>query len=98
MLTANGEIHVTHKTHFPFSMWDVDRIGQEEGLFLVQKVEFTKLDYPGYENKKGGGEGSNDTFPVGQCSTYKYALLPSHVPLHWCRVLGMPVIFCRHGC
>ncbi|PIA49953.1 hypothetical protein AQUCO_01300591v1 [Aquilegia coerulea] len=77
MLTINGEIHVTHKTARPFSKWDVEKLGEEAGLCLVEEVKFTLFDYPGYHNKKGSGRNSNKTFPVGQCSTFKFALLTS---------------------
>ncbi|KAF5185807.1 hypothetical protein FRX31_024606 [Thalictrum thalictroides] len=75
MLTINGEIHVTHKTAYPFSKWEVEKLGEEAGLYLVEKVKFTKYDYPGYENKKGDGLNSDGTFPVGECSTFKFAYL-----------------------
>ncbi|KAF8391708.1 hypothetical protein HHK36_024017 [Tetracentron sinense] len=75
MLIDNGEVHVTHKTAYPFSKWEVKKLAEEEGLCLVAEVEFTKLDYPGYHNKRGDGRRSNRTFRVGNCSTFKFALL-----------------------
>lgn len=74
MLTANGEVHVTHKTADPFNRWEVEKLAEEAGLCLVEEVEFTKLDYPGYHNKRGYGKKSNRTFRVGKCSTFKFAL------------------------
>ena len=72
MITKGGEVHVTHKTAHPFSTWEIEKLAEEAGLHLVEEVDFTKWDYPGYENKRGGGYRSNDTFPVGQCSTFKF--------------------------
>ncbi|CAK9145047.1 unnamed protein product [Ilex paraguariensis] len=71
-LLTKGEVHVTHKTTHPFSMWNKEKLAEEAGLHLVEEVYFTTRDYSGYENKRGDGYRSNDTFPVGQCSTFKF--------------------------
>ncbi|XP_021816997.1 uncharacterized protein At4g26485-like isoform X2 [Prunus avium] len=76
MLTESGEVHVTHKTNHPFSKWNIVKLAEEVGLFLVEEAQFTRGDYPGYINKKGSGRKCNRTFRVGQCSTYKFAKLP----------------------
>ncbi|KAK9269625.1 hypothetical protein L1049_001402 [Liquidambar formosana] len=73
MLAANGEAHVTHKTAYPFSEGEIKKIAKEVGLRLVKEVCFNKWDYPGYDNKRGDGDRSNETFPVGECSTFKFA-------------------------
>ncbi|XP_021816969.1 uncharacterized protein At4g26485-like [Prunus avium] len=72
MLTVVGEIHVTHKTTFPFSKWKIVKLAQEVGLRLVDKEQFSPWDYPGYENKKGVGM-CDETFPVGMSSTFIFA-------------------------
>ncbi|TYK23214.1 hypothetical protein E5676_scaffold142G002460 [Cucumis melo var. makuwa] len=63
LLAENGEIHITHKTSYPYSEWKIEEIGEEEGLYLKEEVEFDKRDYPGYVNKKGSGPNSNKNFP-----------------------------------
>ncbi|KAL6201840.1 hypothetical protein ACLB2K_025552 [Fragaria x ananassa] len=77
MLKVNGEVHVTHKTTYPFNEWEIVELAREAGLYLVEEASFSTRDYPGYVNKRGSGEKCNRTFPVGQCSTYKFAQLPS---------------------
>ncbi|KAL0560853.1 hypothetical protein IC582_001267 [Cucumis melo] len=72
LLAENGEIHITHKTSYPYSEWKIEEIGEEEGLYLKEEVEFDKRDYPGYVNKKGSGPNSNKNFPVGSSSTFKF--------------------------
>lgn len=76
MLRERGEIHVTHKTPYPYSMWEIERSGRELGLTLTEKADFYKGDYPGYQNRRGGDTSrSNDTFPVGASCTFKFAKL-----------------------
>ncbi|EYU27490.1 hypothetical protein MIMGU_mgv1a021265mg, partial [Erythranthe guttata] len=73
MLTRRGEIHVTHKTSYPFTEWGIEELGREVGLVLTEKAAFSISDYPGYENKRGG-EGSScrssDTFPARLSTTF----------------------------
>ncbi|XP_021816968.1 uncharacterized protein At4g26485-like [Prunus avium] len=71
LLTAIGEIHVTHKTTFPFSEWKIVELAHEVELYLVDEEPFSLWDYPGYENKRGDGM-CDQTFPVGMCSTFKF--------------------------
>lgn len=78
MLSSNGEIHVVHKTAYPFSLWRLEELASEVGLSLLEKVNFYKSDYPGYENKRANNRRDktcNSTFPVGECSTFKFVLL-----------------------
>ncbi|XP_054819069.1 uncharacterized protein At4g26485 [Prosopis cineraria] len=70
MVSEGGEIHVTHKTSHSFCAWKIEEIAVEVGLCLTKEVPFYKWDYQGYSNKKGSGSNCNDTFPVGQCSTF----------------------------
>ncbi|KAM1234756.1 hypothetical protein ACFX2J_004305 [Malus domestica] len=72
MLTRVGEIHVTHKTTFPFSEWKIVELAYLAGLYLVHEEQFSIWDYPGYENKRGAGM-CDQTFPIGMCSTFKFA-------------------------
>ncbi|XP_043705555.1 uncharacterized protein At4g26485-like [Telopea speciosissima] len=80
MLTTNGEVHVTHKTSHPFSKWEVEKLAKEAGLCLAKEVEFKIQDYPGYHNKRGDGNRSNESFPVGMCSTFKFILSIHTIP------------------
>ena len=72
MLEENGEVHVTHKTTDPYSRWEIEKLAEEAGLFLVEKVRFRKSDYPGYENKRGSGPRADENFPAGNCCTFKF--------------------------
>lgn len=35
MMEENGEVHVTHKTTDPYSKWEIEKLAEEAGLFLV---------------------------------------------------------------
>ncbi|KAL8462088.1 hypothetical protein ACS0TY_032436 [Phlomoides rotata] len=72
MVRDEGEVHITHKTAYPYSEWNIEELAEEEGFVLKDKAYFTKWDYPGYHNKKGYGHRSNRTFNVGESSTYKF--------------------------
>ncbi|CAH2077872.1 unnamed protein product [Thlaspi arvense] len=73
MLKENGEIHITHKTTYPFSDWEIKTLAEAEGLKLAKESEFELSHYPGYTNKRGsGGRRSDDNFPVGLCSTLMF--------------------------
>ncbi|KAF8031757.1 hypothetical protein BT93_D0849 [Corymbia citriodora subsp. variegata] len=73
MLTEDGEIHVTHKTAHPYSKWEIEKLAEEQGLFLVEEVPFSVWDYEGYVNRRGSGAKCHGTFPVGVASTYKFS-------------------------
>lgn len=66
----DGEIHITHKTAYPFSEWRIEGLAEENGLCLTQEVEFNKWHFPGYSNKKGSRPRCNSSFPVGKSSTF----------------------------
>ncbi|XP_059441427.1 pentatricopeptide repeat-containing protein At1g64100-like [Corylus avellana] len=72
MLTENGEVHITHKTTHPFSKWEIVELAEEIGLCLVEKVPFVRWYYPGYVHKRGSGARINQTFHLGECSTFKF--------------------------
>ncbi|CAH2069791.1 unnamed protein product [Thlaspi arvense] len=67
-----GEIHVIHKTEYPFSEWKLMSLGHKEGLDLISETEFCLNHYPGYSNKRGSGGYSDSTFPVGKSSTFMF--------------------------
>ncbi|KAK9734975.1 hypothetical protein RND81_04G175000 [Saponaria officinalis] len=77
LISYEGEIHITHKTAYPFRRWNITELAEAAGLVLKEEVDFSKLDYPGYCNKKGEGHGlkCDKTFPVGACSTYMFGIL-----------------------
>ncbi|KAG6756636.1 hypothetical protein POTOM_040071 [Populus tomentosa] len=72
MLEVNVEIHVTHKTTEPYRKWDIDRLAQDSGLCLVEKVRFKKADYPGFNNKRGSEPRADPAFSAGNCCTFKF--------------------------
>ncbi|KAK4491805.1 hypothetical protein RD792_002581 [Penstemon davidsonii] len=76
MLRVVGEVHVTHKTAYPFSKWNIKELGEEVGLRFIGEARFYIYEYPGYHNKRGGNDcsRSNDSFPVGECSTFKFEI------------------------
>jgi 25S rRNA (uracil2634-N3)-methyltransferase len=72
MLSKNGEAHVTHKTAHPFDRWEIEKLAEDVGLCLIEKSEFFRWDFPGYCNKRGEGDRADDSFPVGDCCTFKF--------------------------
>jgi 25S rRNA (uracil2634-N3)-methyltransferase len=72
MLSKNGEAHVTHKTAHPFDRWEIEKLAEDVGLCLIEKSEFFRWDFPGYCNKRGEGHRADDSFPVGDCCTFKF--------------------------
>ncbi|XP_048129394.1 uncharacterized protein At4g26485-like [Rhodamnia argentea] len=72
MLTEDGEIHVTHKIAHPYSKWEIEKLAEEQGLFLVEEAPFSAWDYGGYVNRRGSGAKCHWTFPIGEASTYKF--------------------------
>ncbi|XP_074303456.1 uncharacterized protein At4g26485-like [Silene latifolia] len=74
MLRPYGEIHVSHKTAGPFRDWNLEELANHNSLMLIECVPFRIADYPGYNNKRGDGKRSDDPFPLGECSTFKFIL------------------------
>ncbi|XP_061342205.1 uncharacterized protein At4g26485-like [Gastrolobium bilobum] len=72
MLSKFGEIHVTHKTAYPFSKWEIVKLAKKVDLFLDEEVPFVIWDYPGYINLRGSGYNCDGTFPIGASSTFKF--------------------------
>lgn len=74
MLQENGEIHVSHKTTYPFNKWKIEDLASNYALELIECADFKIEDYPGYTNKKGAGSNCDEPFPLGKCSTFKFML------------------------
>ncbi|KAG7603396.1 hypothetical protein ISN45_At05g023640 [Arabidopsis thaliana x Arabidopsis arenosa] len=52
----NGEIHVTHKTIYPFNEQDIKALAEETGLRLIKQMKFHNWIFPG---------NSVDTYSIG---------------------------------
>ncbi|XP_022959460.1 uncharacterized protein At4g26485-like [Cucurbita moschata] len=75
LVSDKGEIHITHKISHPYCEWEIEKLAKKEGLLLKETAEFSRWDYPNYENKRGGGGNSDHAFPVGAvgaCATFKF--------------------------
>lgn len=73
MLEKNGEVHVTHKIKEPYCRWEIEKLAEDVGLCLIEKVLFRRSEYPGYSNKRGSGSKADETFPAGNSYTFKFA-------------------------
>lgn len=73
MLEENGEVHVTHKIKEPYCKWEIEKLAEDVGLYLVEKVWFRRSEYPGYGNKRGSGARADETFPAGNSYTFKFS-------------------------
>ncbi|TYZ60043.1 hypothetical protein PybrP1_007234 [[Pythium] brassicae (nom. inval.)] len=69
LLTATGEVHVTHKTKAPFGQWGIESIAETHGLRHAHSVVFDRCLYPGYSNKKVLSKGS---FPIWDSLTFVF--------------------------
>ncbi|XP_068642461.1 uncharacterized protein At4g26485-like isoform X3 [Aristolochia californica] len=74
MLAEDGEVHVAHRDDYPYNCWKLENLAKKAGMHLIEAVEFRKVDYPGYHNKRGGGIKSNKKFPLKECFTFKFSL------------------------
>lgn len=83
MLDEDGEVHVTHRNDHPYKQWNLEELARESGLILKEKVEFSKKDFPGYENKRGSGSKSDQTFPLKDCYTFKFSIEKNYNQLLW---------------
>ncbi|XP_009605900.1 uncharacterized protein At4g26485-like [Nicotiana tomentosiformis] len=77
-LRPDGEVHVTHKTTHPFCCWDLAVLASAQSLTCIASADFNIKNYPGYNNKRGGGERCDESFPLGECCTFKFIFDPSH--------------------
>ncbi|XP_074303422.1 uncharacterized protein At4g26485-like isoform X2 [Silene latifolia] len=74
LMNEDGEIHITHKSSFFFSLWDVPKVGREQGLDLLEEIDFDCSLFPGYNPKYGfGGDGN---FHYNPSKTYMFGLHP----------------------
>lgn len=48
MINEGGEIHFTCKTIYPFNMSDIKSLAGENGMRLIQQMQFKKWIFPGY--------------------------------------------------
>lgn len=78
MVSEGGEVHVTHRDDYPYNEWNLVELAKQSGLVLKEKLEFSKKNYPGYHNKRGGGIKSNKQFPLEQTFTFKFSLVPKN--------------------
>lgn len=51
MINEGGEIHFTNKTMYPFNKLDIKSLAGENGLRLIQPIQFKKWIFPGYSTK-----------------------------------------------
>lgn len=51
MINVGGEIHFTSKTIYPFNMSDIKSLAGENGMRLIQPMQFKKWIFPGYSTK-----------------------------------------------
>jgi 25S rRNA (uracil2634-N3)-methyltransferase len=74
LLRPYGETHISHKTGFPYDAWDIAQLAYESSLIMVSKVDFSKKDYPGYNQKRGAGARCDKNFPISGSVTYKFSI------------------------
>ncbi|KAK9673765.1 hypothetical protein RND81_12G187900 [Saponaria officinalis] len=75
MLKRQGEIHITHKSNGFFRQWNIPKLGLDEGLHLIQEIEFIRSTYSGYHTKFGFG-GDKD-FDCNPSRTYMFGVHPA---------------------
>lgn len=73
MLRPDGEVHVNHKTSYPYCHWNLEELACQNSLRLIARVPFKKEDYLGYENKRGSGKRCDKRFLLGECCTFKFS-------------------------
>ncbi|KAL3818864.1 hypothetical protein ACJIZ3_004769 [Penstemon smallii] len=72
MISEDGEIHISHKTNGFHREWKLEVVASSHRLRLIEAVSFNRLDYPGYNTKRGfGGDDNFDCYPS---KTYKFGL------------------------
>lgn len=74
LLRPDGEVHVSHKTKYPYRKWNLEELASGFTLVLVEQVDFHIQDYPGYSNKRGDGMQCDQPFLLGECSTFKFRI------------------------
>lgn len=78
LLDPKGEIHVTHKTTYPYNYWNIEELATQCGLTLLECVDFKFEDYPGYNYQKGDDDRNPGLpFSLVKCSTFKFMVSPN---------------------
>lgn len=72
LLKTDGEVHITHKIGDPYDKWLIEDEAAKCGIKLLNKVNFTRHDYPGYYPKFGAGKNPGENFAVGVANTFKF--------------------------
>ncbi|CAI0394945.1 unnamed protein product [Linum tenue] len=67
-----GEVHVSHKTTKPYCDWNIVELAFHSFLTFVCAVDFRPEDYPNYSNKRGDGKKADESFHLGECSTFVF--------------------------
>ncbi|CAN0863448.1 Uncharacterized protein At4g26485 [Linum grandiflorum] len=69
MKEEGGEVHITHKTNWFHSQWDLEGLASGAGLKLIgEPMKFSFIEYPGYNTKYGFGGDKN--FNCNPSSTF----------------------------
>ncbi|KAF8024453.1 hypothetical protein BT93_F1588 [Corymbia citriodora subsp. variegata] len=76
MLRPDGEVHVSHKTTYPYCLWNLGELASWNSLKLIDQRAFESKNYPGYHHKRGDGRKCDEPFPLGPCSTFKFRFSP----------------------
>ncbi|KAI4989889.1 hypothetical protein ZWY2020_038252 [Hordeum vulgare] len=74
LLRPFGEIHLSHKTGYPYDAWDIEQLANESCLVMFDKDIFCKEEYPGYNQKRGDGAKCDQSFALGPCYTFKFCI------------------------
>ena len=74
LLRPFGEIHLSHKTGYPYDAWDIEQLANEFCLIMFAKDIFCKEEYPGYNQKRGDGAKSDQSLALGLCYTFKFCI------------------------
>jgi 25S rRNA (uracil2634-N3)-methyltransferase len=71
-LNNSGIAIVTHKTINPFGLWNIPKIGEDNGFKLIKQIDFDIDAYPGYQNRRGAGKCGGKMFPSEDAMTYVF--------------------------
>ncbi|MFS7910288.1 hypothetical protein Hanom_Chr02g00104511 [Helianthus anomalus] len=71
MLSAEGEVHVTHKDEGIYKTWIIEGLAFSAGLDREQE-NFHISEYHGYENKYDDGQHPDDAFNQGKYKQFKF--------------------------
>ncbi|XP_039123856.1 uncharacterized protein LOC120260444 isoform X2 [Dioscorea cayenensis subsp. rotundata] len=74
LLRQYGEVHVTHKTDFPYCKWNIKELASRHSLIPIGSPKFNIEDYPGYNNKRGDGSRCDKQFTLGECCTFMFVI------------------------